>query len=126
MKRGYHLYYYLCLVLITGIYSCHKKDNIFEPQGGLLPTHYVSIKDGSFSPASLTVANGSSITFLNGTTASHTLISDDSTTLHSILIAPDSSYFFKPDTATTIPVLIYIPYHCIEHPTVRGTIILTQ
>ena len=104
-------------------FGCNKDSN-FTPAGGLLPTHYITINDNSFTPSTLTVANGASITFLNSTTHDHTIVSDDTTTLRAILIKPDSFYYFKPDTATATPVQIYIPYHCVETPTTRGTIIL--
>ena len=120
------LSYLVTCFLLTCLYACNKENNNFEPAGGLLPTNYITVKDNSFSPATLTVANGSSITFLNSTTTGHSIMSDDSVTIPSVLIAPDSSYFFKPDTATTSPVPIYIRYHCIEHPSARGTIILNQ
>ena len=111
-------------LLVAGIYSCSKSGDDFDPQGGLLPTHYIDIKDSSFSPNLLSVANGSSITFLNKSTISHTLVSDDSSTILSPAILPNSFYFVKPDTmAGSLPVYIY--YHCKEHPTVTGTIILT-
>jgi len=125
MKKNKLLFCLLAL-LLAGFYACEKDNEGFNTPGGLLPTKYINIKDSGFSPATITVANGNSFTFLNGTGTTHTLVSDDSTTLISIPIAPDSSYFFKPDTTTTLPVDIYIPYHCVQHPSARGTIILTQ
>jgi plastocyanin len=119
------LIYLFSIVLIIGFYACNKNTG-FEQAGGLLPTNYIVIKDSTFSPVTLTVANGSSITFLNQTTVAHTIMSDDTTTLRAALIRPDSSFYFKPDTATSIPVPIYIPYHCIEHPSSRGVIVLNQ
>ena len=111
-------------LLLAGLYSCSKDEEDFGAQGGLLPTHYISINDNSFSPTLLTVAAGSSITFLNKTTVSHTIISADSSTIVSTAIVPGSSYYTKPDTlAGSLPVVIY--YHCKEHPTVTGTIILS-
>jgi plastocyanin len=125
MKR-YRLVYCLLVLTLLGFYSCDKENDGFNTPGGLLPTKYITIEDSTFSPSTITVANGNSFTFLNSTGVAHTLMSDDSTTLASITIAPDSSYFFKPDTATTVPVDIYIPYHCVQHPSARGVIILTQ
>ena len=110
--------------LFAGLYSCSKDEEDFGAQGGLLPTHYISINDGSFSPAQLNVAAGSSITFLNKTTIGHTIVSADSSTIVSPSIAPGLSYYVKPDTLSgTSPVVIY--YHCKEHPTVTGTIVLS-
>ena len=110
-------------VLLTGINSCSKNNTDFDAQGGLLPTHYINIFDGSFSPAVLSIAAGSSITFLNKTTVSHTMVSADSSTILSPAIAPSSFYYVKPDTLSgSLPVVIY--YHCKEHPAVTGSIIL--
>lgn len=122
MKKN-KLFCYLLAAMLTGFYACNKNAN-FNPQGGQLPTHYIQIKDSSFTPSSITEANGSSFTFLNQSTIPHTIMSDDTFTLKSVLILPDSFYFFKPDTATIVPTQIYIPYHCIEHPSARGVIIL--
>jgi plastocyanin len=124
MKKIRLNYLLLTGVLIAGLYSCTKTADDFDPQGGLLPSHYVDIKDNSFSPAVLSIANGSSITFLNKTTSNHTLVSDDSSTILSPAIPPNSFYFVKPDTLAG-SATIYLNYHCKEHPAVTGTIILT-
>ena len=110
-------------LLFTGLYSCSRDEEDFGAQGGLLPTHYISILDSSFSPSLLTVAAGSSITFLNKTTISHTMVSDDSSTILSPAIIPNSSYYVKPDTLAG-SLAVYINYHCKEHPSVKGTVIL--
>lgn len=110
-------------LLLAGLYSCSKDEIDYGAQGGLLPTHYISILDSSFSPSLLTVAAGSSITFLNKTTVSHSIVSEDSSTIVSPSIAPNLSYYVKPDTLSgSLAVRIY--YHCKEHPAVKGTIIL--
>jgi len=105
-------------VLFTALYSCTKTADDFTGQGGSLPTHYITIKDSSFSPAILTVATGSSITFVNDTDFEHSIVSDDSATILSGSIAHKTSFFFKKDTIGTFT------YHCGLHPTVKGTIIL--
>ena len=110
-------------MVLTALYSCSKDEEDFGAQGGLLPTHYIDIRDSSFSPSLLTVAAGSSITFLNKTTISHTMVSDDSSTILSPAIAPSTSFYVKPDTLNG-SLSVYINYHCKEHPTVKGTVIL--
>ncbi|MEP7164997.1 MAG: hypothetical protein ABI741_09885 [Ferruginibacter sp.] len=113
----------LTALLLAGLYSCSKDEEDFGAQGGLLPTHYIDIRDSSFSPSLITVAAGSSFTFLNKTTINHTIVSDDSSTILSPAIAPSSSFYVKPDTlAGSLAVRIY--YHCKEHPAAQGTIIL--
>lgn len=123
MKKIRFNYFLLGVFLLAGICSCSKDDVDYGAQGGLLPTHYVNIMDSSFSPSVLTVAAGSSITFLNKTTISRTVVSADSSTILSPAILPSSSFYVKPDTLSgSLPVYIY--YHCKEHPTATGTIIL--
>jgi plastocyanin len=103
-------------ILIAGfIYSCDKPAN-YNTQGGNLPTHYIKILNDSFSPQQITVAVGSSITFVNNSDVTHTLVSDDSSTILSQGILPSTSFYFKKDTVAVIG------YHCHEHPAVRGYI----
>jgi hypothetical protein len=123
MKKIRFNYLLISGLLLAGLYSCSKDNEDFGAQGGLLPTHYISIMDSSFSPAVLTVAAGSSITFLNKTTTNRTIVSADSSTILSPAILPSSSFYVKPDTLSgSMPVYIY--YHCKELPAATGTIIL--
>ena len=109
----------IAAVLFAGLYSCTKTADDFTGQGGLLPTHYITIKDNSFSPVVLTVATGSSITFVNSTDNEHSIVSDDSATILSGTIMHKTSFYFKKDTTGTFY------YHCGMHPAVKGTVILT-
>jgi plastocyanin len=105
-------------LLLAGVYSCSKDTVDYNAQGGLLPTNYIMINDASFSPNIITVAAGSSITFVNNTNTDHSIVSDDSTTILSGTIQSGTSSFFKKDTIGTFR------YHCGVHPTVRGVIYL--
>ena len=110
-------------LVVIGVYGCDKDpgDNV---GGGDLPTHYIEFKDSAFTPRTNAQANGSSFTFLNNTEATITVVGDDTTILKSVTIESHKSYFFKPDTIPPSPIQIYIPYHCVEHPSARGLIIL--
>jgi plastocyanin len=110
--------------ITAALFSCSKSESDFDPQGGELPTNYIIINETSFSPAVLTIANGSSVTFSNRATGSRTVLSADSATIVSPLIAPGTGYFVKPDTMSGSQQ-VYINYHCKEMPGVTGTIILT-
>lgn len=107
-------------ILIVGLIfsvSCSKNTNANSYSGGgALPTNYISILDDGFSPASLRVSNGSSITFLNSTNQTHTLVSDDSLTLITTPIAPARSFAYQKYFVGIIN------YHCVQHPTERGMI----
>ena len=110
---------FLILVLAIGfLYSCNKSTDNSNIKGGTIPTHYIKIVNDSFSPQQLTLAVGSSITFVNNTDVTHTIVSDDSATILSPGILPATSYFFKKDTVAVIP------YHCKEHQNIRGVITL--
>ncbi len=123
MKKFRVIFLMLNALLIGSLFSCSKSEEDFGAQGGLLPTNYINIQDNSFSPSVLSVANGSSITFLNKTTTSHTIVSTDSSTILSPSITSGSFFYVRPDTLSgSLPV--NINYHCKEHPSVTGKIIL--
>jgi plastocyanin len=103
-------------LLLALLYSCNKSTDNSNIKGGTIPTHYIKILNDSFSPQQLTVAVGSSITFVNNTDVTHTIVSDDSAAILSPGILPSTSYFYKKDTVATIP------YHCKEHQNIRGSI----
>jgi hypothetical protein len=87
--------------------------------GGLIPTNYIALRDSSFTPATLTVVSGSSITFLNQTPLPQHLMTDDSTTIRDTVILPNKFYFFKKDTSGSFP------YHVSDKPSIRGTFNIT-
>ena len=90
-------------------------------QGGNLTYSYIYITEDSISPVYLNVATGSSIKFVNTSSLAHTMVADiDSTALRTITMQPSTSFVYKKDTVGLIP------YHCIEHPTERGSINFRQ
>src|SRR5690349_20900587 len=109
MKKGVAAIF---TVIIFSVTACNKT-GIAEPAGGELPTNYIIVKDSIFTPATLTVVSGSSITFVNNTANAHTIMTDDTVTIKRTAIAPGTSFFFKKDTSGTFP------YHCTVHPSAR-------
>lgn len=106
------------------ISSCSKEGKgISEAQGGLLPSNYITIKASSFSPANITAVKGSSFTFVNQSGAAQGIYSYDSVFLNKQGIADNTSYYFKKDTASSGPVVIY--YFMAGKPSVTGSITLT-
>lgn len=105
-----------CFFIISAVCSCSQNDELFDAQGGTLPTNYILIKDGVFTPDAITVAAGSSFTFVNETNDEHSIVSDDSSAILSGIIRVNSSYYYKKDTFGVIR------YHCGQHPSVRGAI----
>jgi plastocyanin len=107
------------LLVAIVLATCTKHDAYIE-SGGLLPTNYITFQaNGSFSPVTLRVASGSSITFVNNDTKPHNILSSDSTIATNI-IAPGASFFFKNDNAIGT-----FPYHCTLDSAIHGTIIIT-
>lgn len=98
------------------ICSCSQPSVNYGGVGGGLPTHYISITNTAVSPPTLTVAIGSSITFLNQSNTNQTIVSDNCTSLATSTMAPQGHYFFKKDTLGTIT------YHSIENPSLTGSI----
>jgi plastocyanin len=120
MKKGLN---YLIVIVLSGllITSCSKSENANSyAAGGGVPTNYISILDNGFSPSVLRVANGSSITFLNSTNSTHTLVSDDSTTLVTTPILPTKYFSYRKYFVGILN------YHCVEHPSETGIIEQTQ
>ena len=90
-----------------------------EPVGGELPTNFIIINDNAFSPASLTVVNGSSITFVNRSGTAKGIYSADSVVINKQNILDNTSYFFKKDTVGTIV------FRMAGKPSVQGSINFT-
>jgi hypothetical protein len=89
------------LLLVVSLTSCSKNGQP-EPVGGELPTHYIIISDGAFSPKEDTAVNGTSFTFVNRSGSLKGIYSLDSVTINKQGIADNSSYLFKKDTTGTI------------------------
>ena len=100
--------------------SCDK-DGAGQPVavGGELPTNYIIISDGTFSPSSVTVVNGSSITFVNRSGTAKGIYSLDSVIINKQGIADNTSYFFKKDTVGTMI------FRMAGKPSATGSITLT-
>lgn len=104
-----------CAISISFI-SCKTENANSYGGGGTLPTNYIFILDNGFSPNSLRVANGSSITFVNNSNYTHTIVSADLSTLVTTPISPAHSFIYKKYYVGVIS------YHCVEHPTEKGSI----
>ena len=114
-----HTIYCTLLLSVASVFISCSKDGQPEPVGGDLPTNYVIISDAAFSPASLTVVNGSSITFVNRSGAAKGIYSSDSVVINKQNILDNTSYFLKKDTVGTIF------YRMAGKPSVSGSITFT-
>lgn len=108
------------LILVTAfmLHACTKHDG-FVAAGGNLPTNYITIlPNGKLSPLSLTVASGSSITFVNTHNKPHRILSlDADSSIYTTIIPPDSSFFYKNDT-----LIGTYAYKCILDSTITGIV----
>jgi plastocyanin len=77
----------------------------------------VTIQNMSFSPASLTVVMGTTVTWTNKDNITHTVTADDAS-FDSGSIAPGSSY------SRTFSTKGSFPYHCKIHPMMMAIVIV--
>jgi plastocyanin len=78
----------------------------------------VDIRDFAYSPNSVTIAVGDTVTWTNQDEVPHTVTGQDSGVLQSGTISPGSSFSQVFDTAGEIS------YHCEFHPNMNGTVIV--
>ncbi len=78
----------------------------------------ITNSDGSFSfsPTTLTIKDGTTVTWKNMSSAPHTITSDDGKTFDSGTIPTGGTFRFTFKTAGAFP------YHCNYHPYMRATI----
>ena len=99
-----NLFIFLAFLPVSSAFISCGKGGAGQPVavGGDLPTNYIIINDGAFSPSSVTVVNGSSITFVNRSGTAKGIYSSDSVVINKQNITDNTSYFFKKDTVGTI------------------------
>jgi len=82
-----------------------------------IPTGAQSLGTRAYMPDELSVATGSTVTWMNTDTVSHTSTSDESG-WNSGIIAPGGRFSFTFDRAGTYR------YHCTIHPGMVGTVVV--
>lgn len=111
---------FVTLTLVTGfiINACTKHEG-YMPAGGNLPTNYITVlPNGKLTPSVLTVASGSSITFVNSHNKPHRILSlDVDSSIYTTVIPPDSSFFYKNDT-----LIGTYAFKCVLDSTISGVI----
>ena len=79
----------------------------------------IIIANMSYTPASLTVKRGTTVTWMNQDTTTHNVIGDNGGPSSGTLVSGQNySYTFN-QTGTFL-------YHCSIHPSMKGTVIVTQ
>ena len=83
-------------------------------------TNTVEIKDMAFSPASITVKKGTTVTWTNKDSISHTVTGDTSGNMNSDTLADGDAYTFTFNQTGTFQ------YHCNFHSSMHGTVTVTE
>ncbi len=76
----------------------------------------INISNFSFSPSSITVAAGDTVSWRNDDNAGHTVTSDTGNELNSPLLSQRQTYTHVFRNAGTYP------YHCTVHPAMRASV----
>lgn len=111
-----------CTVIIAGLLgavSCGTSYQTTTPTTTPTQTqgNAVSIQNMAFSPATITVSVGTTVTWTNNDTTAHTVISDTGA-FSSGTLGSGGAFSRNFSTAGTFP------YHCSIHPEMKGTVIV--
>lgn len=110
-------------VLVSSVlfFSCSKSSSGYgsNPGGGYNPppANSVSIKSIAFSPTTLTVPVGTTVTWTNNDNIMHTVTADDNS-FDSGNLAAGGTFYFKFNTAGTFN------YHCAIHASMTAKIVV--
>jgi plastocyanin len=111
LDKVYSLLFVVAIVMVVGVSGCTSQNQTTS-------TNSVIIQNMTFSPSTLTVPVGTTVTWKNLDNVAHHVVSDtgafDSGTLNN-----GQSYNFTFTKAGNYP------YHCSIHPSMTGTIIVT-
>jgi amicyanin len=80
----------------------------------------VNIADMVFSPANITVKKGTTVTWTNNDSVGHNVIADSGNGPNSQILQKGQTYSFTYDTAGSFS------YHCGVHPSMKGTVTVTE
>ena len=80
----------------------------------------VSIKGFAYSPTTLAVKKGTTVTWTNEDTATHTVTSDSGSELQSKSLSKGDTFSHTFSASGTFD------YHCAPHPSMKASIIVTE
>jgi plastocyanin len=107
------------LVLVasaTGLAACGGDDTSAAPSAAKSGGTTVSAQDNSFSPGTLRVQVGDTVTFTNDGGVDHTVTATSGAKFDSGSLAPGATFKFTAEKAGTVS------YVCTIHPGMQGTI----
>jgi len=121
-KKYFNLFFSVIFILLFGfIVSCNEDDEV-TGNGGNPGQNEVWMQSNTFNPATKTISVGTTITWTNKESATHTVTSGFPGNPTAIFASADlgvngtfSFTFSSQDT---------IEYFCVHHPGMRGTIIV--
>lgn len=80
----------------------------------------VAIKDFAYSPATLTVKKGTTVTWTNEDAAVHTVTSDSGSELQSKSLSKGGTF------SHTFSSIGTFDYHCAPHPSMKASVVVTD
>jgi len=104
----------ILVVLVSGCTNYGGNQNQTPPPSG---GSSVTIQNFAFSPATLTISVGKTVTWTNSDSVTHTIASDDGS-FDSGNIVPGQTFSRTFSTAGTYA------YHCSIHPSMKGAIVV--
>ena len=120
-KKSKLLFGLVVLTTTLAIFSCSKGGSSYSSSNNNPPPgssgNAVSIVNMSFSPSTITVSAGTTITWTNNDAMTHTVTADDNS-FNSGNIAPGSKFSKVFATAGSFT------YHCSIHPGMKGTAVV--
>jgi plastocyanin len=91
----------------------------------------VTIRDYAFSPGSITIKAGSPLTWSNSGPSTHTVTSDSTGVFDSGMLSPPMASmdpYGGTSSGQTYTMTFHTPgtyaYHCSNHPTMHGTVVV--
>ncbi len=114
------------IIIFAGLFtiinsSCSKSSNTSTTGGSTgTASNVVTIANMSFSPSTITVKVGTTVTWKNNDGYAHTVTSDDGTNFNSGNLGAGASFSYTTKTVGTFD------YHCNIHSGMSGTLVVTQ
>lgn len=124
MKKVGLAFLLVVVVLLSGCNGQTSNDNaVTDPNSDSIPINNgnqvsIEIKDFAFVPSQITINNGDTVTWTNMDSVKHTVTSDTGDELNSDLFGNGEKY------SHTFNEEGEFNYHCIPHPSMKGTVIV--
>ncbi len=118
MKTNMIIVLLIVAVLVIGgavYFFIQQSKPVTAPQGG----NNIEISGFAFSPATMTISVGDTVTWTNMDIMSHTVTSDSGTELGSSSFGKGGTYSHTFSTPGTFA------YHCSIHSSMKGTVIVS-